>query len=333
MKKPFRSFLVSLAIIFAAVLVFAWSSGSFTGLFSANAEVAPESKIRIASWNIENFGQKKANDPLVMALIAENIKSYDIIAIQEISNLYEKSDASCPRNRDSCPGHENCGLISLALDFALNEKYGQDYRFVFSDAVRDERYLYVYNPDRVALVYSGLVLDPGDTSYPCDLADSNIGRMARQPFKAVFQKDNFTFTLLSAHTSPSRNIEELEGLEYFYRAEESAGSPSIIVLGDLNADCNYLPQTQQIGFRDSRYTWVVSDSEDTTAAKTSCAYDRFIFTGEAKRHFTGNYGISATTTDAVSDHYLVWAEFTSQEIPRGGGLTGILDGAFQFLFG
>lgn len=37
--------------------------------------------IRIASWNIENFGKTKAADPERMAIIADRIKDYVIITI------------------------------------------------------------------------------------------------------------------------------------------------------------------------------------------------------------------------------------------------------------
>ena len=78
------------------------------------------------------------------------------------------------------------------------------------------------------------------------------------------------------------------------------GGESVIVLGDLNADCSYLRASDNISFRQPGYFWVVDDNSDTTVSKTDCAYDRFIFKNP-----------TTNITDEVSDHYLVWAEFTT----------------------
>lgn len=53
-------------------------------------------KITIASWNIQNFGKSKVGSESKMSIIAEVLSRYDIIAVQEISNVYEKSDEGCP---------------------------------------------------------------------------------------------------------------------------------------------------------------------------------------------------------------------------------------------
>ena len=55
---------------------------------------------------------------------------------------------------------------------------------------------------------------------------------------------------------------------------------NILILGDLNADCSYLPQSkmsQVILRNDSRFHWLIADDVDTTVSNTDCAYDRSIF--------------------------------------------------------
>jgi hypothetical protein len=88
----------------------------------------------------------------------------------------------------------------------------------------------------------------------------------RQPFKAEFRAGVFDFILLTAHTSPSINVQELEGLEFFFREAESGDEPDVIVLGDLNADCSYLGDSDSISFRQPGYFWVVDDNSDTTVS-------------------------------------------------------------------
>ena len=119
------------------------------------------------------------------------------------------------------------------------------------------------------------------------------------------------FLVLTAHTSPSVNVQELGALEFFFREAEAGDEPDVIVLSDLNADCSYLRASDNISFRQPGYFWVVGDDSDTTVSKTDCAYDRFIFKNQTVEDYTGYWGIYTNITDEVSDHYLVWAEFTT----------------------
>lgn len=260
-----------------------------------------QTTVKIASWNIENFGKTKASDQDRMQTIASIIKEYDVIALQEISNLKEASDAGCARNEGFCPGDASCGLIENALSAKL-----PGYKFAFSPQVKDERYLFIYNPGTVTLIGAELVKDSEESGSACD--PSETGKMVRQPFKGVFKAGEFDFVLLTAHTSPSDNIDELEGLAYFYREVEKGDEKDIIILGDLNADCSYL-RNESITLKSPEFTWIVDDSSDTTVAQTNCAYDRFIFKDTTKEDFTGNWGIVSNIGESVSDHYLVWAEF------------------------
>lgn len=289
------------------ILLLAWLAVFF---LSAAITPAADQSIRIASWNIRNFGRAKAQDPEKMRIIARVLKEYDLIAVQEISNVKEQSDLDCPRNQDACPGEPECGSIRRALEQYLNEENGLDYRFVFSPQVWDERYLFIYDPAKIAMESSALVADPQDTGPICDDRQANFGMMMRQPFKGRFKAGNFDFVLLTAHTSPRINVAELQALEYFYRETEKEGEPDVILLGDLNADCSYLKPSSPIALRRSEYTWVIPDGTDTTVSpNTRCAYDRIIFKEPTKEDFTGTWGVHREIPNEVSDHYLIWAEF------------------------
>ena len=270
--------------------------------------------VKLASWNIENFGSTKASDETRMRAIADILKAYDIIAVQEISNIREMSDPGCPRNEDACPGHPMCDRIRSALEQYLNEEQGRRYALVFSPQIKDERYLFIYDTETVYLEDFALVDDPGDGLPICAEQPESTGLMVRQPFKATFQVGDFDFVLLTAHTRPSMNLVELEGLEFFYQETAMAGEPDVIILGDLNADCRYLRASDEVSLRGPDYIWVVDDDSDTTVSTgTDCAYDRFIFKSPTSEDFTGNWGICTDIADNMSDHYLIWAEFWTTE--------------------
>ena len=53
-----------------------------------------------------------------------------------------------------------------------------------------------------------------------------------------------------------------------------------MILGDLNADCSYMPQYKwkKIALRTNSqdYAWLIGDGVDTTIKDTHCAYDRYV---------------------------------------------------------
>lgn len=264
--------------------------------------------IRIATWNVENWGKAKSTDPYRMGRIAEVLGDYDLVAVQEISNIREQKDEGCPRNQE-CPGNPSCGLIGSALEEYLNGEMGLNYSFVFGPQVRDERYLFVYDQEKVEMIDSGLVEDPGDSEPICDASPESTGLMVRQPFAGTFRAGDFDFTLLNVHTSPGINLQELKGLEKLYRNVLEMGEPDVIVLGDLNADCDYLGPGDRVALKDEEYIWIVDDEADTTVGKSECAYDRFIFTEPTLEDYAGSWGMEMDIPRNVSDHYLVWADF------------------------
>jgi deoxyribonuclease-1-like protein len=279
-------------------------------LFFSPVPQPPGDTIKIVTWNIENFGKTKAGNETIMDKIADVISAYDIVAIQEVSNIREQSDPGCPRNEDSCPGDPSCGVIREALESSLNERLGLNYSFLFSPQVKDERYLFVWNPEKASLLDSGLMDDPTERGNPCDLSPENVGLMIRQPFYGVFRAGDFDFLLLTAHTSPGINSIELDGLDYFFREATRKGEPDVILLGDLNADCSYLSDEAHPDLMGPGYVWPVPSDADTTSGPSDCAYDRFVFRQDyTGSDYAGSWGVERDVTPDISDHYPVWLEF------------------------
>jgi deoxyribonuclease-1-like protein len=57
-------------------------------------------------------------------------------------------------------------------------------------------------------------------------------------------------------------------------------------VGDLNADCTYLKETDPMALRGLEHVWIVSDDADTNVSATHCAYDRVILTPSTVEDFT-----------------------------------------------
>lgn len=85
--------------------------------------------------------------------------------------------------------------------------------------------------------------------------------------------------MIPCHTSPDYAVEETDALADVYDdAVSRLGESNAIILGDLNADCNYIRSSEWSYVRlwtQSRFDWIISNSADTTTKSTHCAYDRY----------------------------------------------------------
>ena len=294
--------MIGLSLLLVGCAEIDFDQFGLTGLFVGVDAVEPINVdvVKVLSWNIENLGKSKATSDR-MDLIVDVIAGFDIIAIQEVSNVHERSDLGCSRNEESCPSHANCGLIEEAFDSRLADYY----EIVISDQVKDERYMYIYDSRKVSLLDDYIVSD-SDKGELCDPTD--IGSMARQPYVGKFNVSGKEFNLIQVHTSPSRNVLELEALYDFYTSVDGFNK---IVLGDLNADCSYLRAKDKV--RLESLSWALS--EDTTIAKSDCTYDQFAFLdvgyveSGVVRYDLEN-GMTLEEADKISDHYPVWAAFS-----------------------
>jgi len=89
-------------------------------------------------------------------------------------------------------------------------------------------------------------------------------------------------------------------------------------MGDLNADGSYFNEEPSSTISGSAYYWVIDNSQDTTMKSTDYTYDRIIITDSAVSDLYGDsgvfrfdieYALSVNETVAVSDHYLIYADF------------------------
>jgi endonuclease/exonuclease/phosphatase family metal-dependent hydrolase len=267
----------------------AFSSGNGSG--SADT-------LRIATFNIQVFGQSKANKPDVMRQLVDLIRQYDVVAIQEIK------DAS--------------GETPQRLLDAINDTGGDFYDLLLSprtgvqpdDLSSQEQYAVVYRKSTLSAL-------PGDTLFD----DSASDLFQREPYITHLKarQGNFSFALIDIHTRPQSAVAEIDALHEVVQWAQGAypGEDDFIVLGDYNAGCDYASPTQldELEFRGPAYFWIVPDDNDSTVSlRTACAYDRIVTTASTQSEFTGNWDVDRAFTDSsVSDHWPVWAEFTTTE--------------------
>ena len=112
--------------------------------------------------------------------------------------------------------------------------------------------------------------------------------------------------------------QEIDALAGVFQVMRSAfpDEDDVILLGDLNASEHQLGRLGQL----PGMTWVVR--ETTTNTRRTKAYDNILFDGRVTGEYNGRWGVldvqnafglSAQQALEVSDHFPVWAEFSTRE--------------------
>jgi len=251
--------------------------------------------VRVGAFNIQVFGESKASKPDVMEVLGKIIRTYDVLAIQEIR---DKSQTALPALVDTVNSDNS------QYDYVVGERLGR--------TTSKEQYAYIYNTQTIRL-------DGTPHTYPEPVGDP----FHREPYIASFEvlACNFDFILITIHVDPDEATEEINALDDVVRYAQSTypDEQDFMVMGDLNADCSYFDEDSSSTMSGSDYYWCISNSVDTTTKSTDCTYDRIILTNPTAAYFTGDsgvfrydieYGLTDDETTAVSDHYPVYAEFS-----------------------
>lgn len=194
-----------------------------------------DQNLLLGTWNIRAFGDvysKWTDNPhspkrnlYALALIAEVVRRFDVIAIQEVKR------------------------VTTGIRRLVNEFLGSDWAVILSDVTAGkeavgERIAYIYDTRRVKP--SGLV---GEIVLPKQKNGDPAEQFARTPYLVGFQAQGARFVLLSAHiffgkkALDAKKLKELQALAEFTAKEISgrARDPkseeyNLIVLGDFNID-------------------------------------------------------------------------------------------------
>jgi len=270
-------------------------------LTSGNTRLASFSRsgrpfIRIASFNIQVFGEKKASQPEIMMTLGKIVREFDLVAIQEIRSQDER--------------------LLVRFVSQLNET-GRRFCFVISPRLGSssykEQYAFIFDTQTVQLdgSHSYTIYDPDDL-------------LRREPHVGWFRTNHadarqaFTFSLVNLHLDSRTPDREIQHLNQIFRAirNDGRGEDDVIIVGDFN-----LPGAE-IGPRAERsgLTWLINNQP--TNVRNTRQYDNIIIDRLATTEFTGRsgvfdflreYNLSMDQALRVSDHLPVWAEFALTE--------------------
>ena len=258
------------------------------------AEFDREDTIRLATFNIRTFGVTKMGKAEVVTELVEIFDRYDMVTVQEIKDINQEVPY---RFLDELRNGS-----SDEWEMLLSERSGQQE----DDIGGQEQYAVYYRNSSVRPLNDSKLHN-----------DSMLDEFYREPFLTEFSvltKDgeisNLSFLMISIHTYPGVAVDELHSLSNL--TMEMPESEKLVILGDMNADCNYasLNELDALSIRNSNFTWVVPDDADTTFSSTRCAYDRIILDEQISSSYTGWWGIDRNMSSSnVSDHFPVWVEF------------------------
>jgi deoxyribonuclease-1-like protein len=256
----------------------------------------PADTIGVASYNIQVFGASKLEKPWVVDILAEIVRHFDIVAIQEVR---AKEDRILPEFVAAINANGS------RYDFVIGPRQGR--------TTSTEQYAFVYDTNRIEVDRSSI----GSMSDPADV-------LHREPMVARFRTRTnsagipFSFWLVNIHTDPDEVASEINVLADVFRVMQTARADEddVILLGDFNASDREFDRLGQV----PGITWAVTGISTNT--RKNKMYDNILFSRVATTEFTGRWGVvdvqsvfNLTLDQAleISDHFPVWAEFRMGE--------------------
>ncbi|XP_036958879.1 deoxyribonuclease I-like 1-like [Acanthopagrus latus] len=276
-----------------AVLLFA------VGLCVLNVTAA----LKICAFNVQSFGESKANNKKVMGILLKILSRCDLCLIQEV--------------RDSK------GEAIRALVKDLN-RYDQSNSYSYVESERlgrktyKEQYVYIYR--------SNVLRVKEHYQYPKQKIEgtNDTDVFSREPFIIRFHSPTTLvkdFVLIGQHTCPRNAMKEIDQLYAVFKGiHKKWKTDNVMILGDLNAACSYVTIKGWRAVRlrsDPKFQWLIGDEQDTTVReKTHCAYDRIIVHGREiisciepgsaqPFNFKENFHLTEEEALEVSDHFPV----------------------------
>lgn len=252
-------------------------------------------KIRIATFNLDAFGESKLSKAAVVESIALLIRKFDVVAIQHIQS----------KQHNILPAFiDQVNISDRRYEYCIGPRVGpegnqQQFAFVFdSDRIEtDRQMLYTVEDPQHMLTYDPLV-----------------GWFRA---KAVATSQAFTFSLVNLRIDPLHEARERKALTDLVRSVQQDGrlEDDVILAGDFGCSERELSDLSRSG--------MVFALEGTPTTITGEAMlDNIVFPVRATDEFTGRAGVidflrqgnlSIDQAFQISTHMPAWAEFSAFE--------------------
>ena len=248
------------------------------------------SQTKLLSWNLENFGKSKSDQELTF--IANTVRNYDIIAIQEVVAGYGGAQA----------------VAKLADE--LNRK-GAKWDYTISNPTtgngyKSERYAFIWKTSKIKKIGKAWL----EIKYHLEIE--------REPYFCTFQYENKQFTVVTYHAITKKMQPETE-IKYFKLLPDEYPALNLIFTGDFNC-----PQSHTVfnPLKKMGYRPILVNQK--TSLKQKCKnqeclaseFDNIFFkTSKIKNIRSGfipfykSFG-SLKEARKISDHVPIWIEFS-----------------------
>lgn len=250
--------------------------------------------IRIASFNARNLNAEKTSDPRVGPLLADIIRQFDVVAVQEV---------------------DTADRFLLKRFLKEVNRTGRQFRYVMSQ--RPDRNS---PPQQSAIFYDSSAVALDHLQYYNVNDPDNL--VKREPLVAWFRTlagdKSFTFTLVNVQLEPQSGTNEMSQINQIFRAVRNDGrnEDDVILAGCFGVDSAKLDQLAIAqGLQ-------AVNREHATNTQSSSQFDNLMIDPLATSEFTGDTGVfdflkqyNLTLAEAlvISSHLPVWAEFTVHE--------------------
>lgn len=250
-----------------------------------------QKSIKVVSWNLEDFGKSKSDE--VINFIANTVKNFDVIAIQEVVAGYGGPQA-----------------VARLVD-ELNRKGAKwDYRISNptsgENSYKRERYAFLWKTSKVSIVGKPWL----EIQY--------TNEINREPFFATFKINGKSFTLVNFHAI-TKNMQPETEIKYFKFLPGEYPDKNLIFNGDFNCPQSHtvFNPLKKMGYKpifENQKTTLkkeVFNNEYLASEFDNIFYNsqrvNFISSGVIKFYESFDNLIEARV---VSDHIPVWFQFS-----------------------
>ena len=251
--------------------------------------ITSQAQVKLLSWNLENFGKSKTDSTLTY--IANTLKEYDIVAIQEV-----------------VAGNGGAQAVAKLAD-ELNRK-GSKWDYSISDpttssAYKTERYAFLWKTAKVKKIGKAWL----EQKYNLEID--------REPYFCTFEYNSKQFTIANFHAITKSKQPETE-IKYFKYLPEEYPSLTLIFTGDFNC-----PQSHTVFNPLRKLGYNCAFTNQKTSLKKECKsndclaseFDNIWYNNTKIKaikaeviHFYNNF-TSLKEAKEISDHIPITLEF------------------------